>query len=153
MTINIYTDGAYRSSSEIGSWAFAIYNDDKLISYHSQALEEVTNQQAEMLAVIHSLKHLEDKETPAEDVYLHSDSAYVVNCIEKEWWKKWVENNWKTSKGKDVKNKELWEELLYYAILHRVIFVKVKGHSDNEQNNFVDKLCNDAMDNYNKGVL
>ena len=106
-----------------------------------------------MLAVIHSLKHLEDEETPAEDVYLHSDSAYVVNCIEKEWWKKWVENDWKTSKGKDVKNKELWEELLYYAILHKVIFVKVKGHSDNEQNNFVDKLCNDAMDNYNKGVL
>ena len=77
----------------------------------------------------------------------------MVNCIEKEWWKKWVENDWKTSKGKDVKNKELWEELLYYAILHKVIFVKVKGHSDNEQNNFVDKLCNDAMDNYNKGVL
>lgn len=150
MTINIYTDGAYRSSSEIGAWAFAIYNDDKLTSSHSQALEEVTNQQAEMLAVIHSLKHLEDKETPAEDVYLHSDSAYVVNCIEKEWWKKWVENDWKTSKGKDVKNKELWEELLYYAILHRVIFVKVKGHSDNEQNNFVDKLCNDAMDNYSR---
>lgn len=150
MTINIYTDGAYRSSSEIGAWAFAIYNDDELTSCHSQALEEVTNQQAEMLAVIHSLKHLEDKETPAEDVYLHSDSAYVVNCIEKEWWKKWVENDWKTSKGKDVKNKELWEELLYYAILHRVIFVKVKGHSDNEQNNFVDKLCNDAMDNYSR---
>lgn len=150
MTINIYTDGAYRSSSEIGAWAFAIYNDDKLTSSHSQALEEVTNQQAEMLAVIHSLKHLEDKETPAEDVYLHSDSAYVVNCIEKEWWKKWVENDWKTSKGKDVKNKELWEELLYYAILHKVTFVKVRGHSDNEQNNFVDKLCNDAMDNYSR---
>src|SRR5699024_12436671 len=84
MTINIYTDGAYRSSSEIGSWAFAIYSDDELTSYHSQALEEVTNQQAEMLAVIHSLKHLEDKETPAEDVYLHSDSAYVVNCIDRK---------------------------------------------------------------------
>lgn len=151
MTVNIYTDGAYRSSSEIGSWAFAIYDkDNNLVDHSSQALTEVTNQQSEMLAVIHSLKHLEDKEIPAREVYLHSDSAYVVNCIEKEWWKKWVENDWKTSKGKDVKNKELWEELLYYAILHKVTFVKVRGHSDNEQNNFVDKLCNDAMDNYSR---
>ena len=28
------------------------------------------------------------------------------------WIKGWVKNNWKTSDKKDVKNKELWQELL-----------------------------------------
>ena len=46
---------------------------------------------------------------------------------------------------KDVKNKELWQELLELTTTHKVTFHKVKGHSDNEFNNRCDELARNAI--------
>ena len=56
----------------------------------------------------------------------------MVNAFNQNWIKNWVKNNWKTSDKKDVKNKELWQELLSLTKTHKVTFHKVKGHADNE---------------------
>ena len=40
-----------------------------------------------------------------------------------------------------VKNKELWQELYNLTKVHKVKFIKVKGHSDNEFNNRCDELA------------
>lgn len=40
-----------------------------------------------------------------------TDSEYVVEGCTK-WTKSWIKRGWKTSAGKDVKNKDLWEMLL-----------------------------------------
>ena len=45
----------------------------------------------------------------------------------------------------DVKNKELWQELLELTTTHKVTFHKVKGHSDNEFNNRCDELARNAI--------
>ena len=59
----------------------------------------------------------------------------------------WQKNNWKTA-GKDpVKNRELWEELYNLTQKHKVTFIKVKGHSDNEWNNRCDFLATSAIKN------
>ena len=62
----------------------------------------------------------------------------------------WQKNNWKTS-GKDpVKNRELWEELYVLTKKHKVTFIKVKGHSDNEYNNRCDELATGAIKEFLK---
>ena len=45
-------------------------------------------------------------------------------------------------------NADLWQELLALTEVHRVKFIKVKGHADNEYNNMCDKLATDAVKNY-----
>ena len=57
------------------------------------------------------------------------------------WIDGWQRNNWKTSDKKDVKNKELWQELYSLTKTHDVTFNKVKGHADNEFNNRCDDMA------------
>ena len=44
-----------------------------------------------------------------------------------------------------MKNRELWEELYSLTQKHKVTFIKVKGHSDNEFNNRCDELARKAI--------
>ena len=102
---------------------------------------KTTNNIMEITAVIEGLKMLN---RPCE-VEVYSDSAYVVNAFDKGWIYGWIKNNWKTSNKEPVKNKELWEELYAFTKTHKVKFIKVKGHSDNEFNNRCDELARNEI--------
>jgi ribonuclease HI len=134
--IEIYTDGACSGNPGPGGWgAILMYGD------HNKELsgghEYTTNQRMELNAAIEALKVLKE---PC-NVVLYSDSAYMVNCFHQQWYKNWLKNGWKNSKGKPVENQELWKQLLQLTELHQVEFVKVKGHADNEWNNRCDELA------------
>jgi ribonuclease HI len=43
---------------------------------------------------------------------VHSDSKYVVDCFNKEWWAGWLRNEWKNANKKPVANRELWEPFI-----------------------------------------
>ena len=136
----IYTDGACSGNPGPGGWgAILIYNDSK--KELSGGNSNTTNNIMEMTAVIEALKILK---RPCE-VDLYSDSAYVVNAFLQNWVKNWIKNNWKTSDKKDVKNKELWLELIELTKIHKVNFHKVKGHADNDLNNRCDELARNAI--------
>ena len=95
----------------------------------------------EMTAVIEALKLLKFECY----VRLYSDSAYVVNAFNNGWIYNWRKNGWKTAGKEPVKNKELWEELYLLSQKHKIDFIKVKGHSDNEFNNRCDELARGAI--------
>ena len=78
------------------------------------------------------------------------DSSYVVNAFLENWIEGWQKNNWKNSKKEEVKNKDLWLELIELTKTHKVTFNKVKGHSDNELNNRCDFLATSAIDKIKK---
>jgi ribonuclease HI len=138
--VTIYTDGACSGNPGPGGWgAILIYNDIK--KEISGSSKETTNNIMEMTAVIESLKLLKE---PCE-VELFSDSSYVVNAFLENWIEGWQKNNWKNSKKEEVKNKDLWLELIDLTTKHKVTFNKVKGHSDNELNNRCDYLATHAI--------
>ena len=141
-TVDIYTDGACSGNPGVGGYcAILLYNGaEKVVSGSSK---QTTNNQMEILAVIMGLKALKE---PCI-VNLYSDSAYVVETFNQGWINNWQNNNWKTADKKDVKNKELWIELFSEYSKHKVNFIKVKGHSDNEFNNKCDKI---AVSEYKK---
>ena len=78
-------------------------------------------------------------------VNLYSDSAYVVNAFNQGWIYNWVKKDWKTAGNEPVKNKELWQELYALTQKHKVEFIKVKGHADNEFNNRCDEMAREAI--------
>ena len=119
-----------------GGWgAILMFNDIK--REISGGKKDTTNNVMEVTAVIEALKLLKRE----CEVEVYSDSAYVVNCFNNGWIYNWIKNNWRTSGKEPVKNKELWQELYALTKKHKVKFVKVKGHSDNEFNNRCDELA------------
>ena len=103
--------------------------------------KDTTNNIMEITAVIEGLKQLKYE----CEVEVYSDSAYVVNAFKQGWIYNWLKNNWRTSGKEPVKNKELWQELYSLTKKHKVEFIKVKGHSDNEWNNRCDELARMAI--------
>jgi len=116
-----------------------MYKDNK--KEISGGQKQTTNNIMEITAVIEGLKQLKFE----CEVTIYSDSAYVVNAFKQGWIYNWMKNNWRTSGGDAVKNKELWQELYALTKKHKVEFVKVKGHSDNEYNNRCDELARNAI--------
>ncbi|MBR3163348.1 MAG: ribonuclease HI [Clostridia bacterium] len=136
----IYTDGACSGNPGPGGWGTVLmYKDEK--KEISGGSIDTTNNIMELTAVVEGLKMLK---YPCE-VELYSDSAYIVNAFNQGWIYNWKKKNWKTADGKEVKNKEIWQELYELTNIHKVTFNKVKGHSDNEYNNRCDELARNAI--------
>ncbi len=139
--VTIYTDGACSGNPGPGGWAAILMYRGKYKEI-SGGERETTNNRMELMAAIKALAQLKE---PCR-VLLHTDSAYLANCMQQGWHKKWTQNNWKRN-GKPVKNRDLWEQLIQYSKEHQVEFIKVKGHSDDVWNNRCDELARAAIPN------
>lgn len=138
--VMVYTDGACSGNPGPGGWgAILMFGEHRRdISGGERA---TTNNRMEIAAVIEALKLLKE---PCK-VKVYSDSAYVVNCFQQGWYRGWQKNGWKNSKNQPVENQDLWKQLLVLMEKHRVEYIKVKGHSDNELNNHCDYLAREAI--------
>ena len=134
--VDIYTDGACSGNPGAGGWcAILIYNGvTKVLSGYSKS---TTNNRMELFAIIQGLAALKE---PC-NVKLYSDSAYAINAINEGRLSGWKASGWKTADKKEVKNVDLWKDLLLKLSKHEVEFIKVKGHADNEYNNLCDKTA------------
>lgn len=138
----IYTDGACSGNPGPGGWgAILMYKGAQ--KEISGGRTETTNNIMEITAVLEALKCLKVE----SEVQIYSDSAYVVNAFRQGWIYNWIKKGWKTASGESVKNKELWQELYDLTKKHKVEFIKVKGHSDNEYNNRCDEMARNAISN------
>ncbi len=138
--VDLYTDGACSGNPGAGGYgAILIYRGiEKEISGGER---ETTNNRMEIYAVIAGLNCLKE---PCE-VTIYSDSAYTVNAFNEGWIYGWMKNEWKKADGKAVANADLWQTLYAALAIHKVKFIKVKGHADNEYNNRCDALARGAI--------
>lgn len=143
----IYTDGACSNNPGPGGWGAIVMHKD--VKKEISGFEDnTTNNKMEIMAVIKALEILKE---PC-NVKVYSDSAYVVNSISKGWVYSWKKNNWIKSDKKKAKNIELWESLLKLINIHKIEFIKVKGHSDNEYNNRCDELATSQIKKHLKNI-
>ena len=132
----IYTDGACSGNPGEGGWGAILRYGEREREFSGYEAE-TTNNRMELTAAIEALSALKE---PCE-VELYSDSAYLINAFEKKWLENWKINGWRNKSKEDVKNTDLWKELDCLSIRHKIIWIKVKGHSDNEYNNRCDSLA------------
>ena len=139
--VDIYTDGACSGNPGEGGWGVVlIYNGNiKELSGYEKL---TTNNRMELLAAIKGLKALKH----SCYVNLYSDSAYLINAFNSNWVEGWKKNGWTRGKKKEeVKNTDLWMELDSLSNIHKVKWIKVKGHSDNKYNNRCDELATNEI--------
>jgi ribonuclease HI len=138
----IYTDGACSKNPGPGGWGAILQ-----FGFHSKEISgfepSTTNNRMELTAAVKALEAL----TEPCSATIHSDSAYLINTFQQGWLTKWQLNGWKTANKGQVENQDLWRKLLDLTGIHRVKWVKVKGHADNEFNNRCDKLAREEIKN------
>lgn len=137
--IMVYTDGACSNNpGGPGGWAATINHSDRydIISGYDVS---TTNNRMELTAVVEAIKYLKKK--GYTNIVINSDSAYVVNAINKGWIYNWASNGWKTKAKSSLANSDLWNTLYNY-ITNKVLkikFVKVAGHAGNTFNEIADE--------------
>ena len=161
--IRIYTDGACSENPGPGGWA-SIWVYDNDIKVSSGCNPKTTNNQMELTAIVVSLRKVRNILTIPPNTWvnkeyeIYSDSAYVVNSINNNWIERWRLNDWKTSKGDDVKNVELWMECLKLLsqikrMGIKITFIKVKGHSGDTLNEYADEIARKEVLNARKAGM
>ena len=142
--LEFYTDGAFSSKTEMGGWAAVCVEDGNVIDTQSGYEPYSTNNRMELTAFLSALENADTIETGNTKVTIYTDSAYIANCFNQNWYVKWMSNGWRTSDKQDVKNQDLWRRIvaLYIKLKERLdlSIVKVKSHSDNPWNNYADLL-------------
>ena len=138
--LEIYTDGACSGNPGPGGWAYVLKYGDST-KEESGYVDNTTNNRMEILAVIRGLQSIKRQ----CEITVYSDSSYVVNAVNQNWIRNWQNNGWRTSAKQDVKNRDLWEELIALNNKFSPKYIWVKGHSNNEWNNRCDFLAVEAI--------
>jgi ribonuclease HI len=141
----IYTDGACSGNPGPGGWGTLIEFTDGQVHELGGHDGATTNNRMEMQAAIAALEFLSRDDIDSGPVLLHTDSEYLKNGITK-WIQGWKRKGWKTSAGKAVLNKDLWQQLdqLSQTLSQQQIKVDwryVRGHAGNPGNERCDEIA------------
>jgi ribonuclease HI len=134
--IEIYTDGACLGNPGPGGYGVVL-----LYGEHRKELSGgfrfTTNNRMELMAAIEGLKALKT----SSEVWLYSDSRYLVDAVNLKWLEGWRRRNWVKSNKEPVKNIDLWKEIVELRQRHQIKFIWVKGHNGNVENERCDALA------------
>lgn len=155
----VYTDGSCVPSIDptvnknFGGWAYYATRFGEVVAHDNGIVEEnPTNQRAELIAALEAVRGVRPLRVHTNiQVFVRSDSAYLVNCYQQHWIFNWIKNGWLTSNRTPVKNKDLWEQLYPYMSSKYYIFEKVAGHANDYYNCLCDKEANKRATNLRSG--
>ena len=141
----IYTDGACSGNPGPGGWGTLIEFADGQRHELGGRDPGTTNNRMEMQAALSALEYLDETDVESGQVILHTDSEYLKNGITK-WIKGWKRKGWKTSAGKPVLNKDLWQQLdaVTQTLSSKKLSVDwryVRGHTGNPGNERCDEIA------------
>ena len=138
----IYCDGACRGNPGPGAYGVIRVCQGKEAEF-SAVVENTTNNRMELLGAIVGIESLDE----TSKVQIVTDSQYLQKGMT-QWIQGWQRRGWRTSKNKEVLNRDLWERLIAVAGKHEVEWEWVRGHNDHPYNERCDRLANQAIDDY-----
>lgn len=138
-----YTDGGSDNEDRVGRCGYGVWGkwqDGTEVSIYGAGPQGGTNNVAELMGYIEFLNYSIKENFRNVEVWL--DSKYVLKGAT-DHVKTWVKNDWMTSAGTPVKNKELWEEIIELTkkFKGKIKHQWVKGHSGNLGNENADELA------------
>ena len=162
MIYEFYTDGACtlncnngKYSKGPGGWAWALIKDNEVISWKNGGSPKTTNNEQELTAIMEALSYACKNTTQCDVVRIFSDSAYCINIFT-QWINGWKANGWtRGKKHEPIENLEIIKTIyeMVFSLENSFIaveWVKVKGHSNDEFNNFVDQKAVEAKESQMK---
>jgi ribonuclease HI len=136
----IHTDGSVsKNPGGKGGWAFILRIGLDEIERCGSIPAPTTCNRAELIAIIESFKLLKEYGGTYE-IELICDSQYAIDGI--AYMHKWAAKGWITTYQTQVKNRDLWTELLELSQPHKITCSWVEGHSGDIQNERCHTLAN-----------
>ena len=139
--IVIYTDGACSGNPGPGGWGSVIVTPELEVYELGGAEIPSTNNRMEISAALHALKSVSQIDAP---VHIYTDSTYLIRGIT-QWIWGWRKKGWKTAEGKDVVNKDLWEDLsrtiAARSATAKIEWKWVRGHTGHFGNERCDQIA------------
>lgn len=145
--IRAYTDGAKRYKKGVGAYGYYLVRPDKKPIEHVEISKQATTSQRQELRGL--VKFLKDSHGYKDEmIAVITDSQYIINVFTNQsWLETWCKNGLRRADNKKVKNFDLLIGIIKQLSNYKhVFFAKVKGHSNDEGNNKIDQLLNEAMD-------
>lgn len=147
----LFSDGACRGNPGPGAWGAMGQAQDGELLFESSGMEmSTTNNRMELLGGLEAINKIEElinDDSEKVEIWLYSDSKYLVDGLDK-WVPGWKKRGWKKADKKTPENLDLWQ-LLDEKRDHWGQYLKlrwVKGHSGHPQNERCDQLANLALD-------
>lgn len=137
MSLVIITDGSADNKSGSGGWSAIVRSATSLVEIVGWA-QDTTSNRMELTAAIYGLQSVMEP----SDITVITDSAYLLNTMQKHWYKRWLREDPKN--GNVRPNMDLWYCLIGLSNYHNVTWEKVKGHSGDYWNERADRLADDA---------
>ena len=134
-SVRIYTDGACVGNPGPGGYGVVLLYGQKRREL-SGGFRRTTNNRMEIMAAIVGLEALRYRCA----VTIYTDSQYLADSVTKGWAAKWRSKGWQRDKTHKAVNPDLWARLLNLCASHEVIFVWIKGHAGNVENERCDRL-------------
>ena len=128
--LTIYTDGASRGNPGEAAFAYIIYCDGQPIIEKADRLGQMTNNQAEYIALIRALEHALEL-GPHHRVIVYSDSELMIKQMNGEY------------RVKNEGLRSLYEQAC--SLCRRFELPVTFQHVRRKQNKRADQLCNEAL--------
>lgn len=135
LKLNCYTDGSFNETTKQASWAFVIIKEDQVIHKNKGIiLDENWNSgrqiAGECWAVVNALEWAKQNNYKLDIFFDYAGLKSWIADI-------WNEKPWKTNKEYTV----LYRQKVLELSDHLNTMVKIKGHSGNKWNDFVDSYA------------
>lgn len=140
--LEVFTDGACSGHPGPGGWAWAISEQE----YGHGCAQSTTSQRMELTAALEGAReNVGQAWAERRQLVIVTDSAYVSNCFLDKWYEGWkmpMTGPWtKRRDRRPVLNQDLWRPLIEVVLANAVGFRKVRGHSGDPMNDYVDYLA------------
>ena len=92
---------------------------------NAKSLFGKVNKCSESTAVLLGLKNALRFLDQADEIVLNISCRYIANAFSNDWVHEWQINEFKTKKGVDIKNRDIWEDIMS-LLKSRKVTVKYK---------------------------
>lgn len=129
--INVYTDGSLFKANDIVCCGYGIYIPLKNLKiYKSLESDKITNNRAELMAIIESLQILKNE----DNIMIHTDSQYCI-YIFTGTGNRYKESGYINKSGNFYPNHDLIEIGLNLIKNKNILFNKIESHTQNLDEN------------------
>ncbi|XP_043273300.1 ribonuclease H1-like isoform X2 [Venturia canescens] len=146
--VHIYTDGACsrNGAPDAKAGIGVFFADGSPLNVSEPVVGRATNNTAEIQAVTRAAEVA--CEEGINKILIHTDSAFVMNCINK-WMDRWKRRDWITTSGRKVVNKgDLLDMEQALKNFGAVKWKHVPGHGDSYGNRRADELAREGARRY-----
>ena len=147
--LNIYVSGITHEETRVGGFAALIETpgNDRIVRGGEH---DAASSRMKLQAIIMALREVQADialdPTANPRLRIHTRSRYIIETMNQGWIQRWQQNGWLTNRGEDVKNQDLWKEMLAQTDGLDINWIWSKAHTTNPPSELCYSIAQEELD-------